>query len=363
MSTKTKPSDGGEKLPSPIQNLRMQLEQRLDQFKAALPSHVTPDQFVAVLTRAAMANNDLVLADRISFFEAALAAAIDGLMPDGKEGAMVIYNTKIKVNGQEQWIKKVQWLPMIRGIITKLYNTGLVKSATVGIVYQGDEFRAWTDDDGEHLFHEEADDAERDMSVIRRYYAVVYMKDGGRFVETMRVKEVDKIRAASRSKDKGPWVDWPEEMAKKSVFKRLAKRLPVSREIAQVVSRDDYLYDLDNMRDVTPVADRPKGLTNRLNALADNRGVGTMPDLTSPTGWSEPVEEERQQPASNSRKKSEDRQQREEAPADDDAAAFRAGKAARAAGMSRKAIPAEYRSNEKMAEAWLEGFDAEGGEA
>jgi len=364
MSAKTAQKEGGEKLPSPIQNLRLQLEQRLDQFKAALPSHVTPDQFVAVLTRAAMANNDLVLADRISFFEAALAAAIDGLMPDGKEGAMVIYNTKIKVNGQEQWIKKVQWLPMIRGVLTKLYNTGLVKSATVGIVYQGDEFRAWTDDDGEHLFHEEADDADRDMSVIRRYYAVVYMKDGGRFVETMRVKEVEKIRNASKSKDKGPWIDWPEEMAKKSTFKRLAKRLPVSREIAQVVSRDDYLYDLENMRDVTPVADRPKGLTNRLNALADNRGVGTMPDL-SVEGEQQPVEEERQQPTGKSRQKQQERQHDDRGQDIEvtEASAYRAGRDARKAGMSRKAIPAEFKKDDVLMDAWLEGFDAEGGEA
>lgn len=43
-----------------------------------------------------------------------------------------------------------------------------------------------------------------------------------------------------------------------------------------------------------------------------------------------------------------------------DAAAYRAGREAREKGMSRKAIPAEFKSNEKLASAWLEGFDAEG---
>jgi recombination protein RecT len=350
-----KQQDGGkEKLPVTVQTLRQQLEQRLDQFKHALPSHITPEQFVAVLTRAAMANNDLVLADRISFFEAALAAAIDGLMPDGKEGAMVIYNTKIKVGGKEEWIKKVQWLPMIRGILTKLYNTGQVKSATVGIVYQGDEFRSWTDDDGEHLFHEEADDADRDMSVIRRYYAAVYMKDGGRFVETMRVKDIEKIRNSSKSKDRGPWVDWFEEMAKKSVFKRLAKRLPVSREIAQVISRDDFLYDGPGMRDVTPATDRPKGLTNRLDALADNRGIGAAPDFSS---------EEDKVPAENAGKPADDKAGQQSAgDKSDDAAAFRAGRDAKQKGMSRKTMPADYRGG-PLGDAWLEGFDAEGGDS
>lgn len=357
MNTRSSQKDSGqEKLPAPIQTLRQQIEQRLDQFEAALPSHITPKQFMAVLIRAAMANNDLVMADRISFFEAALAAAIDGLMPDGKEGAMVIYNTKIKVDGKEQWIKKVQWLPMIRGILTKLYNTGKVKSATVGIVYQGDQFRSWTDDDGEHLFHEEADDNARDMSVIRRYYAVVYMNDGGRFVETMRVKDIEKIRNASKSKDSGPWVTWPEEMAKKSVFKRLAKRLPVSREIADVVSRDDFLYSNDNMRDITPVAERPKGLASRLDALADNRGVGSMPDFS---------EQDDKVPVENTGKQADDGAGHQSSSADastDDAAAFRAGREAKRKGMSRKTMPADYRGN-ALGDAWLEGFDSEGGEA
>lgn len=345
-----------EKVPAPIQTLRQQLELRLDQFKHALPSHVTPQQFVAVLTRAAMANNDLVLADRISFFEAALAAAIDGLMPDGKEGAMVIYNTKVKISGAEQWIKKVQWLPMIRGIITKLYNTGQVKGITVGVVYEGDTFRAWTDDLGEHIEFEEGEKQNRE--VIRRTFAAVFMKDGGVFVETMREEDIEKVRNASKSKEKGPWVDWKDEMRKKTVFKRLAKRLPVSREIAQVISRDDYLYDLDNLRDVTPTTARPKGLASRLDALADHSGLGVVPaDLTA----------DHEQPVENAgpqqRETQTERQRPDDKPADDDAAAYRAGRDARAKGMSRKTMPADYRNNEKLSAAWLEGFDAEGGEA
>lgn len=356
MSEQNAQRDSGERQPPAIQSLRKQIESKLDEFQNALPSHITPEQFKAVLIRAVMANNDLLLADRLSFFEAAMAAAIDGLMPDGKEGAMVIYNTKMKINGREEWIKKVQWLPMIRGIITKLYNTGKVKSVTVGIVYEGDQFRSWTDDQGEHIFHEEADDDKRDLTKIRRYYAAVYMLDGGVFVETMRVKDIEKIRSASKSKDRGPWVDWPEEMAKKSVFKRLAKRLPVSREIAQVISRDDFLYANDNMRDITPAADRPKGIANRLDALVDNRGMGTMPDLG---------ETEDKVPAQTAGKQADDGAGHQSSSASqiDDAAAFRAGRDARAKGMTRKAIPQEFKQDQALMDAWLEGFDAEGGEA
>lgn len=350
-----------------IKTLRQQLEQRIDWITKSLPSHISKEQFEATLVRAAMSDPALLLADRMSFFEAALAAAIDGLTPDKKEGAMVVYNTKIKENGKDIWIKKVQWLPMIRGIFTKVYNTGLVKSATVGIVYGGDEFRAWTDDEGEHLFHEEAD--QQDRKLVRRYYAQVVMKDGGVFVETMWPQDIEKVKGSSKTAGSGPWVDWYEEMAKKTVFKRLAKRLPISREIAEVLNRDDFLYDLaGHARDVTPAAQRPRGLANRLDALAgitDQSGSMMQMDKIAEKE-KEPAKQQGKRPAQQQQQRDQDaggdQQNADQSQSDspDDAAAYRAGRDARAKNMSRKAIPAEFKSNEALTTAWLEGFDAEG---
>lgn len=353
-----------------IEALRAQIEKRLDKLTEALPSHITPEQFKATLVRAAMSDPNLLLADRVSFFEAALAASIDGLMPDKKEGAMVVYNTKIKgQNGQKDiWIKKVQWLPMIRGIFTKVYNTGLVKSATVNVVYGGDQFRAWTDDEGEHLFHEEAE--EQNRQIIRRFYAQVVMKDGGVFVETMRLVDIEKVKATSKSSETGPWVDWFEEMAKKTVFKRLAKRLPISREIAQVLDRDNFLYDLAaQARDITPAANRPRGLANRLDALAgitDQSGSMVQMDKVVEKE-KEPAKQQGKRPAQQQQRQREEdaggdqqHSDQEQSDAPDDAAAYRAGRDARAKNMSRKAIPAEFKSSEALTASWLEGFDAEG---
>ncbi|EJB02935.1 recombinase, phage RecT family [Rhizobium leguminosarum bv. trifolii WSM597] len=364
-----------------VQTLRDQLEKRLGSFAEALPSHITPEQFKATLIRAAMGDANLLLADRVSFFEAALAAAIDGLMPDKKEGAMVVYNTKIKENGKDIWIKKVQWMPMIRGIFSKVYNTGLVKSATVGIVYGGDQFRSWTDDDGEHLFHEEAE--EQDRKVIRRIYAQVVMKAGGCFVDTMRSTDIEKVRQSSKNKDSGPWADWWEEMAFKTVFRHLSKRLPFSREITPLLDRDNFLYDLAaQARDITPAGARPRGIGNRLDALVgitDQSGSSMpMEKLGEKQGEKEPAQrknserkpaEQRQQRRDNQR--SDDRRNQDnrddggdgdqsEDAAAEEAAAYRAGREARAKEMSRKAIPAEFKKDEALTTAWLEGFDEEG---
>jgi len=55
----------------------------------------------------------------------------------------------------------------------------------------------------------------------------------------MTREEVEAVRRRSRASGNGPWVtDW-SEMAKKTVFRRLSKWLPLSPEIADAVEGDD----------------------------------------------------------------------------------------------------------------------------
>ena len=58
-----------------------------------------------------------------------------------------------------------------------------------------------------------------------------------------RQQEIEKIRNVSRAKNGGPWKDWYEEMAKKSVIRRLAKYLPQSTDIEDVLSGEEEQYD------------------------------------------------------------------------------------------------------------------------
>lgn len=371
---------------SPMEMFRAQLEKRLASFEEALPPQITIGQFKAVIMRAVMADPALLGADRVSLFESALASASDGLLPDKREGAFVIYNAKVregkKGEGKETWIKKVQWMPMIRGVFTKLYQTGQVRAAKVAVVYGGDHFRAWTDDAGDHIEYEEAE--RQDRSIVRTVFAHVVMKDGGVFVETMKPDEVEKIRAASKAKDSGPWVDWWEEMAKKSVFRRLAKRLPMSRTIMPVLERDNVLYDLEAQRAIAPRA-APRSLISSLDSLADR----PMPMATGGEREKEPVgREDRRQDrdekstsprkhATNDRNADVDRSAPDRDGVDgkaadqparkgggsaaengDDAEAYRAGRKAYLDGRDRGEIPADYRDDGKFEDAFLEGYDA-----
>ncbi len=330
-----------------------------ESFKAMLPSHYTLEKFFAIIERAVMSNPDLLFADQASFLEAALQAAEDGLPPDGKRGAFVVFNTKVQRGGNWVPIKKVQWMPMIRGIVEKLYNTGKVKSALARAVCVADKYRLWVDDAGEHIEHEEHAGERGDVIT---YFAAVFMQDGTVYAEAMRPADVEKIKNVSKSKDNadGPWKLWYEEMAKKTIFKRLAKRLPMSVEIERMMSRDDE-YFAASMRDITPghetTSVRPKGLANRMAALADNSGVGSV-DFGQPlTGETIPVDRGQQQSRQPAQKKA-PVEEPDEVPMDENGAYDR-GQNDKRKGLLKRAMPKEYRAqgNEALMDEWNRGYD------
>ena len=70
-------------------------------------------------------------------------------------------------------------------------------------------------------------------------YAVAKLKDGGLQFEVMSKYEIDPIRAQSKASGSGPWATHYEEMAKKTVIRRLFKYLPVSIEMTRAVIADE----------------------------------------------------------------------------------------------------------------------------
>lgn len=200
---------------------------------AALPPHIPAERFMRVVLTAVQGDAALLDADRKSLFEASMRAAQDGLLPDKREGALVIY------------AGKVQWLPMIAGVLKKVRNSGELVSIGAHVVYENDRF-AYVLGDEERIEHEPKLDGPRGKA--RAAYAIAKTKDGGIYREVMSLEEVEKVRKVSRAANKGPWVDWWEEMARKTVLRRLAKRLPMSTDMDDLIRRDDALYEFGERR-------------------------------------------------------------------------------------------------------------------
>lgn len=268
--------------PSPIARVKEQFEARQPDFLAALPAHMPVERFMRVVMTAIQRNPELANADRASLFNASLLAAQDGLLPDGRDGALVIYNTKIKGKDGErdQWVSAVQWMPMIAGVLKKARNSGELSSVEAHIVRANDDFEFTV---GVHDIPNHKPNWFGNRGDVIGVYAFAKLKDGTRQTEIMSIADVEKVRAASKSKDRGPWVDWWEEMAKKTVLRRLLKRLPTSADLDDVIRRDDALYDFDGTREDTK---RIQGgsLSSRMAALAKPQPRAPQIDHDPATG-------------------------------------------------------------------------------
>lgn len=234
----------GGNMPVPV-GLKQEIAALEPQVKAALPEHITPAKFMRVVMTALVRNPELgAIECRKTLLTAAVQAAQDGLLPDGREGAFVIFNTNVAKRGEpKRFEPKVQWMPMVAGIRKKIYNSGEVLSLTSQVVFDGDEFKHWTDDAGEHLLHKPNYDAEN-RGKPKLAYAIARLKGDATVIEVMSAKQIGFVQQSSKSADFGPWQDWPEEMWRKTVVKRIAKSLPMDTDIQRALDRDNELYEL-----------------------------------------------------------------------------------------------------------------------
>lgn len=222
-------------------------------FKDALPAHVTEEKFRRVLLTAISQTPALAEADRTSVLAACMKAAQDGLLPDGREAALVLFKDK------------AQYMPMFAGILKKIRNSGELASITAQVICKSDKFEFYTDEKGEHLIHKPDMLGERGELV--GVYAIAITKDGASYIEVMPKREIEKVRNVSRAKDSGPWVTWYDEMARKTVIRRLSKRLPMSTDLDQVLEHDNETYDLEPEQPAAPAnPGRPSGLGRIIDA-------------------------------------------------------------------------------------------------
>lgn len=225
----------------PIDQVRSTLAKMTPELSNALPPHLSPEKFNRVVMTSLQMNPDLLGGDRRTLLGACLKAAQDGLLPDGREAAFVMFKGN------------VQYMPMVGGILKKIRNSGELASIRAHVVYDKDQFD-YTLGDDEHITHKPSLDSDRGKPLAA--YAIAETKDGAVYREVMSVGDIEKIRAASRSGNSqySPWANWWDEMARKTVIRRLAKRLPSSADVDQVIQHDDEAMGVVQREpiDITP---------------------------------------------------------------------------------------------------------------
>ena len=268
---------------TPIVAFRGTLEKMNKDLHDALPPQIPVEKFIRTTLTAVQMNPELLGADRRSLLGACMKAAQDGLLLDGREAAPVIFRTK---EGP-----KVQYMPMVGGILKKIRNSGELASISAHVVYDKDHFE-YELGDNENIVHKPFLGEDRGKPIA--VYAVAKTKDGAIYREVMSVADVDKVRQASRAKDAGPWVQWWDEMAKKTVIRRMAKRLPSSADVDQVLQSDNDASGFVQIErreavNITPVPEAQQAPLSRLKA-----SMGQAPAETIDAATGEITQEEAQ---------------------------------------------------------------------
>lgn len=314
--------------PSRVALMIQKIEERADDFGARLPRHIPSDKFVRTLKTAIGSNPDLAECEAAKLLIECQKCAADGLVADGREAVIIVFNTKVKkkvgTTLQETWEKVPKYIPMYQGLIRRARNSGELKAVGAMLVYEEElkiqkgekkpRFRYWVDSDGKHIEHEPILTGKR--GAVAGAYSIATLKDGLVDFYYMPVERLRVIQGRSRSKIKkgdktiivGPWASDEEEMMKKTVIRGHSKTLPLDSDIARIFARDDDMYEPEPRSvNAEPPAGKARGVgAARLNG--DEAGLG---DDQEPSE-AEVVEEPRRGKDKPAAKKGRQRQQPEE---------------------------------------------------
>lgn len=245
------PRRTGQQVARQAQHATVELTQRfskeLDQIAPniaqALPRHVGLDKFKRVLITACAMNPDLLQADRRTLYLAAIKCAADGLLPDGRQAALVPFNTEIKMRDPQTGldnkfrIDAVQYMPMLAGIRERMRNTGEVLSADAHEVCKNDSF-AYDLGDVAFIKHTPAPLGQERGQIIGAY-AIIKLKSGEVIRDVMNLKEIEDRRQHSKAPNSLMWTKFYGEGARKTVLRRASKAAPQTSDLERLFDRDE----------------------------------------------------------------------------------------------------------------------------
>ena len=225
------------------------------QFAMALPKHITVDRFLRVALTAFNKTPKLMGCTGESLTSCLMSCSELGLEPDGRKAHLIPYwNSKAK--------KYICTLIVdYKGLVDIARRSGEIADIHADVVCENDKFEYSFGTNGQ-LRHVPAF---IDRGEVIAAYSFVRLKDGSSSYEVMNKGEIEAIQKRSKAATSGPWVtDW-NEMAKKTVFRRHSKWLPVSAEFRDAVDKDyDVPVDLMRHADVgKPPVDMPTAITDK----------------------------------------------------------------------------------------------------
>jgi len=219
------------------------------EIKKALPSVMTPERFTRITLSALSTNPKLQQTTPQSFLGAMMTAAQLGLEPNTPLGQAYLIPYKNK------GVLETQFQLGYKGLMDLAYRSGEISVIQAHTVYSNDTFNYEYGLEPK-LEHKPAASDRGDPVA---FYAMFKTKGGGFGFDVMTIEEV-RVYAKKYSKSYGdvysPWTTNFEEMAKKTVLKRVLKYSPMKSDFARQITADETIKkEIDpDMLDVTSEA-------------------------------------------------------------------------------------------------------------
>ncbi len=204
------------------------------EIKKALPTAITPERFTRMVLSALSTNPKLGACTPKSFLGAMMAAAQLGLEPNTPLGQAYL------IPYRNKGVDECQFQIGYKGLIDLAYRSGEVEVVQAQIVYENDDFTCEFGLEPK-LTHRPADH-ERGEPI--KVYALFRTKNGGYGFDVMSIEDIKahaRKYSQSYASDYSPWKTNFEEMAKKTVLKRVLKYAPLKSDFVRGVVQDETI--------------------------------------------------------------------------------------------------------------------------
>jgi recombination protein RecT len=227
----------------PIDVVRSHIESPafLDQLKLAMPRGEDGRRLARGAITAMQKTPAIAECSHPSIFAALLTCAQLGLSLDGREAHLVPFKGQCTL------------IPDYKGLVRLVIQSGSVSHVHADVVCENDDFDF---DRGKVLRHKI--DLRRPRGPVYAAYAFAVFSAGTEKAEVMSLEEINAIRTRGNGRPGGPWNTDYNEMAKKTVFKRLCKWLPLAPEAQAAIEEDDSHFEAGTTTVSAPPAEKPR---------------------------------------------------------------------------------------------------------
>lgn len=215
------------------QALQKYLTDRVDRLKAWCTEAVAPEDLVRFALLDVQQSSGLQRASQESIYLSLITCASWGLRP-GKihqEAYIIPYGTVAMPQ------------PSYRGLCKLACRGPAVDRIYAGVAHENDhQFEVW-EGTRQEIIHRPAF---RNRGPEIAAYAVAVLANGDRQFAVMDWEEIMKVKRIADAKKESPaWREWPGEMAKKTVVKRLCKMLPTGEVYAKAEVVEAFAHNQD----------------------------------------------------------------------------------------------------------------------